>query len=71
MIVIYGQPGCSFCTKAVELCRSRKALYEYKDISSDVNRTTFKQLFPGAKTVPQIIMDGFHIGGYSDLVREL
>ena len=71
MITIYGQTGCSFCAKAVDLCKARNASYEYKDISSDVNRSEFKKNFPKATTVPQIMIDGLFIGGYSDLLKEL
>lgn len=30
-----------------------------------------RELVPGAKTVPQIFIDGTYIGGYTDLVDHL
>ena len=31
MITIYGKSNCNFCTKAVELVKTYKMKYEYKD----------------------------------------
>lgn len=69
MIKIYGTEGCHFCKMAVELANSMEKEYEYIDAAEDM--TEFSKLFPSARTVPQILVDGEHIGGYSDLVKVL
>lgn len=69
LIKIYGTEGCHFCKMAVELAKSMMKDYEYIDAAEDMNE--FSKLFPSARTVPQITVDGEHIGGYSDLVKVL
>lgn len=69
LIKIYGTEGCHFCKMAVELAKSMMKDYEYIDAAENMNE--FSKLFPSARTVPQITVDGKHIGGYSDLVKVL
>ena len=71
MVTIYGQAGCDFCVKAVALCQARKVPYEYKDIAGELQRLEFRKFFPEARTVPQIMMGDLHIGGFTDLQREI
>lgn len=72
MIVIYGKAGCSYCTKARELCDQYALKYVYKDMTCDVELyEEFKTKFPNTKTVPQITWDGNYIGGYTDLVTHV
>ena len=71
MIVIYGQDYCVFCDKSKALCEQMGLEYNYIDIKDRIARESFKQHFPGATTVPQIIMDGEHIGGYRELWKLL
>lgn len=63
-VEIYGMDGCGFCEKAVDLVEELCLDYSY----IDANQATieFSKLFPGAKTVPQILVDGEWVGGYSD-----
>jgi len=63
-VEIYGADGCGFCEKAVDLAEELCLNYIY----IDVNRSNleFSKLFPGAKTVPQIMVDNEWIGGYKD-----
>ena len=38
----------------------------YKMLDEDFNRETLMETFPGARTFPQIIVDGEKIGGYTE-----
>jgi glutaredoxin 1 len=72
MIVIYGRMGCSYCTRAKEICEQYKLNYVYKDMSYSVELyEEFQAKFPNAKTVPQITWDDNHIGGYTELVTHI
>jgi glutaredoxin 1 len=70
-IEIYGQKYCSFCDKARELCEQRDLPYTYYEIGVDVDVSEFARLFPDKKTVPQIMINGTYIGGFSELNAEL
>jgi glutaredoxin len=41
--------------------------YEYKLFGKDFTREELMETFPGARTFPQIIVDGQKIGGYTEL----
>lgn len=69
MITIYGKDGCSFCVKARELCEERNFKYKYLVMGVDYPRDHFFEIFPTAKTVPQIIINDEKIGGYVELLE--
>jgi glutaredoxin 3 len=66
-IKIYGTQDCHFCYKARELAANHGAEVEYFDIGGGTTLVEFGNLFPNCRTVPQIIVDGIHIGGYNSL----
>lgn len=67
MIEIYGKPMCPFCDKAKALCETRGLEYTYKSLGTDYTKEELLETFPGARTVPQIIVNGTKIGGYDQL----
>ena len=69
MILIFGKPACPFCEKAKAFCEQRNLEYEYKSLGEDFSREWLLEEFPGAKTVPQIVVNGLKIGGYTELTR--
>tara|TARA_B100001109_G_scaffold253974_1_gene252679 strand:- start:2215 stop:2436 length:222 start_codon:yes stop_codon:yes gene_type:complete len=71
MIEIYGKTQCPFCDKAKALCEKEGLEYTYKQLDTDFTREELFELFPGARTFPQIKFDGENIGGYSDLEAKL
>lgn len=66
MISIYGKPSCPHCVEAKSLTESNGLAYNYISIGTDIGIEDFKSLFPLARTVPQIIIDGVKIGGYTE-----
>ena len=71
MIEIYGKKRCLFSYRAKQLCKREKLSYSYKQLGEDFIKEEFYEKFPGAKTFPQIIMNGEKIGGYTELVDKL
>jgi len=69
MITIYGKPMCPFCDKAKALCEQRGYNYEYKTLGTDYTKEELLETFPGAKTVPQIVINGNKIGGWEQMVK--
>ena len=63
-VEIYGMDGCGFCEKAVDLAEELCLDYTYIDANKAM--IEFSRLFPGAKTVPQILVNEEWVGGYSD-----
>lgn len=66
MIDIYGKPNCPFCSQAVDLCEKMHLPYSYKTVGDDLSREDLLEMFPNAKTVPQISVHGQPVGGFSE-----
>ena len=66
-IVIYTRDLCEYCVAAKEEFESREWDYTTRNIKHADNYDNLKELLPDVKTVPQIWIDGKHIGGYDEL----
>ena len=68
MIEIYGTDNCVFCDKAKALSETYNKEYTYIDVTeTEDNTAAFFKKFPNVRTVPQIVWEGKHIGGYTEL----
>lgn len=67
-IVIYSSAHCPYCIMAKELLESKNA--DFKELRVDEKfeyaRESVKRS-GGRKTVPQIFIGDYHVGGYDDL----
>jgi glutaredoxin 3 len=68
-IQIYSTRWCGYCVRAKTLLESKGI--EYDEISLDDDPAFRQKLFEltGGWTVPQILIDGKPIGGYTELWR--
>ena len=67
MIVdIYSIPQCPYCDMAKNLAEREGYDLTYKMLDEDFDREALMETFPGARTFPQIIVDGKKIGGYTE-----
>jgi glutaredoxin 3 len=66
-IVIYSRDACIYCDMAISLARSKKMNLTVLKLGSDYEVEDFQAKFIYATSVPQIVLDGEHIGGYQDL----
>lgn len=71
MTIVYTKDNCPYCVKAKTLLKGYGLEYREIVIGKDVTREEFLEMFPTAKTVPQIILDGERIGGYDALTKKL
>jgi len=53
------------------LCKAKGLVYTVLKLGIDYEVEDFTAHFPYAKTVPQIYLDGKHIGGYLNLLDEV
>ncbi len=65
---IFGKPDCIHCEKAKFLCKQKEIEFTYQELGKDFEMGFILEKFPGAKTFPQITVDGEHVGGYDDLL---
>lgn len=67
-VTIYTTPLCPYCYRAKRLLDSKGVEYDEIDVSMDANaRSDMVQRANGRTTVPQIFIDGQHVGGSDDL----
>ncbi len=69
-IVIISKSTCPFCKKAKEMLDAKGMSYEEIVIGKDATHVTTRAL-TGVAGVPQIFIDGKHIGGSTDLAEYL
>jgi glutaredoxin 3 len=65
-VEIYSKPQCPFCVQAKALAEREGYELTYKMLDEDFDRETLMETFPGARTFPQIIVDGQKIGGFTE-----
>lgn len=67
-IEIYTKFLCPYCTRAISLLTKKGASFDEVDISmGGPKRAEMVERSGGRVTVPQIFIDGQHIGGSDDL----
>lgn len=67
-IEVYSSLWCPFCSRAKALLARKGVEFEEIDVDRDPNRRQqMMQRAGGRRTVPQIFIDGRHVGGSDDL----
>lgn len=67
-IEIYTKFACPYCFRAKLLLENKGAPYVETDASGGPNRDEMLARSNGSTTVPQIFIDGVHVGGCDDLI---
>ena len=68
-VEIYSKPQCPYCDMAKNLAEQKGYDLTYKMLDEDFDREVLMETFPGARTFPQIIVDGEKIGGYQEFKK--
>jgi glutaredoxin 3 len=67
-IEVFTSPNCGYCERAKALLRAKGLAFAEFDIAADEGRRqVLLERLPRVRAVPQIFIDGEHIGGYEDL----
>jgi len=66
-ILMYGADWCGYCARARRLLDSQGAAYEEIDVDVVPGARQEMQARSGRGTIPQIFINGQHIGGADDL----
>jgi glutaredoxin 3 len=67
-VEIFTTPWCSYCVAAKRLLAQKGVAFEETDVSGDMAlRREMMQRAAGRHTVPQIFINGRHVGGSDDL----
>ena len=67
-IEMYTTQVCPYCVRAKDLLKRKgQSVTEYRVDSDDALRDEMLKRANGKRTVPQIFIDGVHVGGCDDL----
>jgi|TARA_B110000977_G_C10743328_1_gene363854 glutaredoxin 3 len=67
MNIVWSKPMCPYCDMAKNLLDSKGIEYEVRMLGEQWTREQLLEACPGVRTVPQIFLDGQHIGTYDQL----
>lgn len=65
--IIWSQPNCLGCTQAKNILEFRNIPYEIKMLGENATKQELLAAVPDARSVPQIFINGKHIGGIDEL----
>ena len=69
-VTVYSTANCSFCMRAKTMLEKWDIEYDEKRIDQDqAAMAEFAEVTNGARTVPQIVIDGKPIGGFTELTE--
>lgn len=67
-IEIYTKWGCPYCVGAKALLDKKGISYEEHDVTmGGPKRAEMEERVPGARTVPQVLVDGKGYGGFDEI----
>lgn len=66
-VEMYVKTTCPFCVRAARLLETKGAKFDIHHVDNGPVKQTMVQRAGGRTTVPQIFIDGHHIGGCDDL----
>lgn len=69
-VTVYSTGICPYCTKAKQLLQKWNIPFDEVRVDIDKSKLReFAQVTNGARTVPQIVIDGKCIGGFTELTE--
>jgi glutaredoxin 3 len=71
LIEIWSQPDCAGCLSAKRMLHSKNIPYTERMLGVDATLEDLIIKLPGARSVPQIFIDGRHLGGLPELANYL
>lgn len=66
-IIVYSGRFCGYCTAAERLLQSKKVQYDLIKVDEDQAKFDHMMKITGRRTIPQIFIDDYHVGGFDDL----
>jgi len=70
-LTVIARENCIYCRLTIRLLEEKGLKFELLMLDVDFEREEFESLAPGAKTFPQILVNGVSIGGYEDLLENI
>ena len=69
--IVWSKYHCPYCDQAKALLKSKNIEFEERKIGDGFTKEDLLEAVPGARTVPQIFLDGKLVGGFTELRQHL
>ena len=69
--IVWSKYHCPYCDQAKALLKQKGIPFEERKIGDGYSKEELLEAVPTARTVPQIILDGQLIGGFTELRKFL
>ena len=69
MNIVWTKPGCPFCDMAKNLLNEKNIEFEERNLGNGWTTEQLWESIPGARSMPQIILDDKIIGTYQNLQK--
>lgn len=69
--ILWSKYHCPFCDQAHALLKSKGYQIEERKIGDGYTREELLEEVPNARSVPQIFIEGAHVGGFNELKEYL
>lgn len=66
-VEIFTAPNCDYCIAAKRLLEKHGVAYVEIDITKKERLVEYRELLPQVRCIPEVFMDGVHIGSYEEL----
>jgi glutaredoxin 3 len=66
-VELFSGPQCAYCEQAKKLMGQKQIPFTEFNVANPVNMEEFQRRLPRAQSIPQIFVDGKHIGNDQDL----
>ena len=70
-VIVWSKYHCPYCDQAKALLTQKGIKFEERKIGDGYTKEELLEAVPTARTVPQIIIDGKPIGGFTELKQHL
>ena len=69
--LVWSKYNCTFCDQAKALLKQHAIVFEERKIGDGYTKEELLEAVPTARTLPQIFLDGEHVGGFAELKKRL
>ena len=69
--ILWSKYHCPYCDMAKSLLEQKGREFEERKIGDGYTKEELLEEVPNARTVPQIFLNGEHVGGYTELQKFL
>lgn len=70
-VIVWSRYHCPYCDQAKALLKQKGISFEERKIGDGWSKEELLEAVPNARTVPQIIVDGNLVGGFTELKKFL